>query len=61
MTHLGAALLAYQQKNDVEGKKLAREIGIAESTLSRVKGGAMPDAEGFAKIIAWLVKPAQPR
>lgn len=59
MTHLGAALVAYSQKNDVEGKALAREIGINESTLSRVKAGKMPDAEGLAKIIAWLVKPVR--
>lgn len=54
MTHLGQALAAYQQKYDVEGKKLARDIGIPESTLSRIKNGTMPDAAGFAKIIQWL-------
>ncbi len=54
MSHLGQALAAYQQKYDVEGKKLAKEIGIAESTLTRIKGGTMPDAAGFAKIILWL-------
>lgn len=56
MSHLGQALAAYQQKFDVEGKALARQIGINESTLTRVKQGKMPDAEGFAKIIAWLVR-----
>jgi DNA-binding Xre family transcriptional regulator len=55
VTHLGCALAAYQQKFDVEGKFLARQIGINESTLTRIKQGKMPDAEGLAKIIAWLV------
>lgn len=56
MTHLGQALSAYQQKYDVEGKALAKEIGINESTLTRVKQGKMPDAEGLAKIVLWMVK-----
>lgn len=57
MTRLGKALAAYQQKFDVENKAMAREIGLSESTLTRVKQGKMPDAEGLAKIIMWLVKP----
>lgn len=56
MTHLGASLAAYQQKFDVENKAMAREIGIAESTLTRIKQGKMPDADGLAKIIAWFVR-----
>lgn len=56
MTHLGRAIAAYQQKFDVEGKSLAQEIGIHESTLCRIKNGKMPDADGLAKIIAWLVR-----
>jgi hypothetical protein len=38
---------------------MAREIGISASTLSRIKGGTMPDALGLAKIILWLSKGAQ--
>ena len=56
MTHLGGMLTAYQQKRDIEGKTLARQIGISESTLTRIKRGKMPDAAGLAKIIAWLVR-----
>lgn len=59
MTHLGQALAAYQQKFDVEGKALSREIGIEESSLSRIKGGKLPDAENLTKIIAWLVRRAR--
>lgn len=56
MTKLALVLAAYQQKHDVEGVSLAKEIGIHESTLSRVKQGKMPDADGLSKIVAWLVK-----
>lgn len=56
MTHLAKMLTAYQQKHDVEGKVLAREIGIHELSLTRIKQGKMPDADGLAKIISWLVK-----
>jgi DNA-binding Xre family transcriptional regulator len=54
VTHLGLALAAYQQKHDVENRAMAVEIGISQSTLSRIKAGTMPDALGFAKIVAWL-------
>lgn len=56
MTNLGLALLAYQQKNDVRNDVMAKEIGITASTLSRIKQGKMPDADGLAKIILWMTK-----
>lgn len=54
MTRLGLALQAYQQKFDVENFAMAKAIGISASTLSRIKGGTMPDAIGMAKIVLWL-------
>lgn len=54
---LGDMFLAYQQKFDVESKPLARELGISESTLCRVKQGRMPDAAAFARIVLWMTKP----
>ena len=54
MTHLGMALAAYQQKHDMENRQMAKEIGIPASSLSRIKGGTMPDAIGMAKIVLWL-------
>ena len=56
MTNLGLALAAYQQKYDVENGAMAKQIGLGASTLSRVKQGKMPDAEGMAKIMMWLTK-----
>lgn len=54
MTRLGMALESYQQKHDVENRAMAKEIGIPASSLSRIKGGTMPDALGLAKIMVWL-------
>lgn len=54
MTNLGLALAAYQQKFDVENRAMAKQIGVPASSLSRIKGGTMPDARGLAKIIYWL-------
>ena len=51
---LGKILTAYQQKLDVQSKALAKEIGISESSLCRIKQGKMPDAASFAKIILWM-------
>jgi hypothetical protein len=58
MTRLGMALAAYQQKHDVENRAMAKDIGIPASTLSRIKGGTLPDARGMAKIILWLSEEA---
>lgn len=55
MTKLALVLSAYQQKHDVDGRDLAKEIGIHQSTLTRLKQGRMPDASGMSKIVAWLV------
>jgi hypothetical protein len=57
MTNLGLALASYQQKHDVENRQMAKEIGIPASSLSRIKGGKMPDALGMAKIMLWLAAP----
>jgi predicted transcriptional regulator len=54
MTNLGMALAAFQQKHDIENREMAKQIGIPPSTLSRIKGGTMPDALGMAKIMLWL-------
>lgn len=54
MTRLAQVLLAYQQKHDVDAKKLAREIGISASSLCRLKQGKTLDAAGFVKVMTWL-------
>lgn len=59
MTNLGHMITAFQQKHDVENREMARQIGIGPSTLSRIKQGLMPDAEGLAKIILWMTKEAK--
>jgi hypothetical protein len=54
VTNLGLALTAYQQKYDIANGHMAKEIGIKGATLSRIKGGTLPDANGLAKILLWL-------
>jgi hypothetical protein len=56
VTRLGLALAAYQQKYDIANGRMAKEIGITGSMLSRIKGGTMPDGNGLAKILLWLSK-----
>jgi hypothetical protein len=53
-TNLGLALAAYQQKYDVQNGVMAKEIGIAGPTLSKIKAGTMPDSKSLLKILAWL-------
>jgi predicted transcriptional regulator len=54
VTRLGLALTAYQQKYDVANGRMAKEIGISEPMLSRIKGGTMPDGSNLMKIFSWL-------
>jgi hypothetical protein len=57
VTRLGLALAAYQQKYDIANGRMAKEIGITGSMLSRIKAGTiMPDGNGLAKILLWLSK-----
>jgi transcriptional regulator with XRE-family HTH domain len=56
MTNLAKMIAAYQQKFDVSARELAKAIGIAPSTITRIKQGKMPDADGLAKIILWMTK-----
>jgi hypothetical protein len=60
MTNLGCVLLAYQQKYDVQGVALAKEIGIAESGLTRIRQGHMPDARAMARLMLWLTQDFRP-
>lgn len=54
-TNLSRALWAYIQKYDTTSKAVAKEIGIGDSTLCRLKDGKLPDAVGLLKIMVWLV------
>ncbi|MCU1340283.1 MAG: hypothetical protein JWO19_5864 [Bryobacterales bacterium] len=56
MTNLGLALAAYQQKFDIANGRMAKEIGITGSSLSRIKGGQIPEGTSMAKIMLWLLK-----
>jgi DNA-binding Xre family transcriptional regulator len=56
MTNLGNMITAFQQKHDVENREMARQIDIGASTLSRLKQGTLPDADGLAKIILWMTR-----
>jgi DNA-binding Xre family transcriptional regulator len=59
MTNLARVLIAYEEKYDIRSRGIAKEIGIGASTLTRIKQGKMPDADGFAKIMAWLARAAR--
>jgi DNA-binding Xre family transcriptional regulator len=56
MTNLAKLFAAFQKIYDLSGKELAKEIGIAESTITRLRKGKMPDAAGLVKIMAWMTK-----
>lgn len=55
MKNLALALTGYQREQRITAKILAKEIGIQESGLTRIKQGKKPDATNLAKIIIWLI------
>lgn len=55
MTNLAMALRAYQQKLDLDGKAMAKAIGIGESTYTRICQGIGPDAQNLMKVMVWLL------
>lgn len=54
MNRLGKMLKIHCLNEGINQKKLADEIGIGASTLSRIMKGKSPDFEGGLKIMAWL-------
>ena len=53
---LGKMISAYQMKHDLEARELAAEIGISQSSLSRIKRGKSLSAHSLAKIILWMTE-----
>lgn len=54
MNRLGKMLKLYRVSEGLEQQKLADEIGVGKSTLSRIEKGKLPDIQGGIKIMAWL-------
>jgi transcriptional regulator with XRE-family HTH domain len=51
---LARMLKLYIAAEGLEQKKVAEEIGIGESTLSRfISGAALPAADAYARVLAW--------
>lgn len=48
-----AALNAVRLSRQKTWKEIAHEAGINASTLSRISGGAKPDVNGLASLLAW--------
>jgi transcriptional regulator with XRE-family HTH domain len=55
----GALDAARQDRGISSWRKLADEIGVSPSTLSRLGQGQRPDADGFATLVSWLGVPAE--
>lgn len=56
---LYAALDAERQARGCSWRKLAKDIGVSPSLLSRLGNGYRPDADGFATLVTWLGVPGE--
>ena len=50
---LSRAIDAARAEQDISLRQLATELGIAPSTLTRVRQGKRPDAEALAVLATW--------
>lgn len=51
---LADALATVIDHRRLSERKAAAEIGVSPSTLTRLKKGQKPDADGLISILAWL-------
>jgi len=58
MTNMARMFALYLNVYEIDQAKLAAQIGICPSTLTRIKSGKMPDAEGYARVMLWMSQPA---
>lgn len=58
VAELYAALDDQRESRGLSWRGLARELGVSPSTMTRLRQGYRPDADGFAAMVAWLGLPA---
>lgn len=51
---LNAAVEAARKERGASRREVARQAGIAPSTLTRLAQGSRPDLESFAALVEWL-------
>lgn len=56
MTHLAKMMKLYLTVNDIEQKRLAAQLGISESSFTRLLQGKGVEMQSFAAIIKWLTE-----
>lgn len=56
---LYAALDAERRERGLSWRRLARDVDVSPSTLSRMANGRRPDVDAFAALVNWLGMPAE--
>jgi len=51
---LADAVETVRRHRGVTAKVIASEMGLSDSTLTRLKQGHKPDADGLVSVLAWL-------
>lgn len=52
---LGRCIKAWREINGISGEALALEIGVPQSTISRLERGKMVGGAALVKVMAWAV------
>lgn len=56
---LYAALDKQRRSRDMTWRDLAKEIGVAEATISRTKQGGRMEVDGMLAMVKWLNVPVE--
>jgi transcriptional regulator with XRE-family HTH domain len=51
---LHLAIYARAHREGLNAKQVAEQTGVCESTLTRIKAGKAPDADGLVTLLVWL-------
>lgn len=51
---LHVAIYAHAHREHLTAKQVAEQVGVSESTLTRIKQGKRPDADALVTLLVWL-------
>ena len=58
VAELHVAIYAQSHREGLSSKEVAEQLGVSESTLTRIKQGKRPDADALVTLLVWLGRDA---
>lgn len=58
VAELHVAIYAQSHREGLSAQQVAQQLGLSESTLTRIKQGKRPDADALVTLLVWLGRDA---